>query len=312
MNIIISGLSGFVGSALLGPLVLHNIKALGRTKLSSYHGDFHFAEINGSADYADFLKNNDVLIHCAARVHIMDESSLDPLTEFREINVSGTLNLARQAASAGIKRFIFISSIKVNGEGTQPGAQFTPSDIPAPEDPYGVSKYEAEQGLQQIAKNTGMEVVIIRPPLVYGAGVKGNFNSLLKLAKTGLPLPFGAIHNKRSMVYLGNLIAFIVECIDHPKAANEVFLISDGNDLSINRLITELRLAMFKPVRLLPMPGWLFTFVGKVTGNSSVVSRLCGSLQVDSSKVNKLLGWVPPYSVQQGLQLTVNNFLKDN
>lgn len=312
MNIIISGLSGFVGSGLLGPLAQHNITALGRTKLSSYHGDFHFADINGSSDYSDFLKNNDVFIHCAARVHIMGQSSLDPLTEFREINVNGTLNLARQAASAGIRRFIFISSIKVNGEGTQSGTHFSPCDTPAPSDPYSVSKYEAEQGLQEIAKKTGMEVVIIRPPLIYGVGVKGNFHSLLKLAKSGLPLPFRSIHNKRSMVYLGNLIDFIVKCIDHPKAANEIFLISDGSDLSISGLIRQLRLAMVKPIRLLPMPEWLFTFAGKIFGKSAVIERLCGSLQVDSNKTNALLGWAPPYTVKRGLQLTVDDFLKNN
>jgi len=310
LNIIITGLSGFVGSSLLKPLALHNITALGRTKLATFDGEFHFVELDGSSSYSDYLKNNDVLIHCAARVHVMAEKTSDSLADFRQINVSGTLNLARQAASVGIKRFIFISSIKVNGECTQTGLQFSPSDIPAPQDPYSVSKYEAEQGLQEIAKITGMEVVIIRPPLVYVEGVKGNFYSLLKLAKTGFPLPFGAIRNKRSMVYLDNLTDFIVKCIEHPKAANEIFLISDGNDLSIPMLIKYLRLSMVKPIRLLPVPVWLFALIGWVTGKTAVIERLCGSLQVDSSKASTLLNWTPPYTVKQGLQKTVDAFLK--
>lgn len=181
-----------------------------------------------------------VVIHSAARVHVMDEQSADPLAEFRKMNVDGTLNLARQAAAAGVRRFIFISSIKVNGEGTVLGKPYTAMDTPSPQDPYGISKMEAEQGLRQIAQDTGMEVVIIRPVLVYGPGVKANFRSMVNWMNKGVPLPLGSIYNKRSMVALDNLVDLVVTCIDHPAAANQTFLESDGEDLSTTEMLRRI------------------------------------------------------------------------
>lgn len=232
----------------------------------------------------------------------MDDPSADPLTEFRRVNVEGTLNLARQAAAAGVQRFIFISSIKVNGEETAPGDAFTASDVPAPQDPYGLSKFEAEEGLRSLAQQTGMEVVIIRPPLVYGPSVKGNFASMIKLVQKGLPLPLGAIHNKRSLVGIDNLVDLIIRCIDHPAAANQTFLASDGVDLSTTELLRSVVKAMGKPSRLVPVPASLLQTGAGLLGKKAMAQRLLGSLQVDISKTREVLGWEPPYTVEEGLR----------
>ncbi|AEY02316.1 NAD-dependent epimerase/dehydratase [Oceanimonas sp. GK1] len=232
----------------------------------------------------------------------MKDEVADPLAEYRKVNVEGTLNLARQAAVAGLKRFIFISSIKVNGEQTLLGKPFTADDAAAPEDAYGMSKWEAEQGLRQLAAETGMEVVIIRPPLVYGPGVKGNFASMIKLVEKGLPLPLGAIHNRRSLVALDNLVDLIITCIDHPGAANQVFLAGDGEDVSTTELLRGVANAAGKPCRLLPVPAGLLQLGATALGKKAVAQRLLGSLQVDISKARNLLGWTPPLSVEQGLK----------
>jgi len=242
------------------------------------------------------------VIHAAARVHVMSDSENDPLAAFREINVKGSLDLARQAAAAGVKRFIFISSIKVNGERTSKGQPFNSHDAASPEDFYGISKHEAEQGLRALAAETGMEVVIIRPPLVYGPGVKGNFASMIKLVGKGLPLPLGAVHNKRSLVALDNLVDLIITCIDHPGAANETFLVSDGEDLSTTQLLQGVAEAMGKPSRLIPVPASLLQFGTTLLGKKAVAQRLLGSLQVDISHAQKCLNWTPPLTVKQGLQ----------
>jgi len=242
----------------------------------------------------------------------MDDNSDDPLCDFREVNTAGTLNLARQAADAGVKRFIFISSIKVNGESTLKGSKFAASDVANPQDPYGISKAEAEAGLLELAKESGMDVVIIRPPLVYGPGVKGNFLNLMKLSRLSIPLPFGLIKNKRSMVYLDNLVDLIVTCVDHPKAANNVFLASDGDDLSLARLLTLIRRAMNKSPLLLPIPVLLFNLFGRLLGKYDMVDRLIGNLQVDSSDAKTYLNWTAPYTVEQGMRITVDDFLKSN
>ena len=255
-----------------------------------------------SADWYPALKSVQVVIHTAARAHIMKDSVADPLAEYRQVNTDGTLNLARQSAAAGVKRFIFISSIKVNGELTAPGQPFQPEDEARPIDPYGLSKWEAEQGLQKIAVETDMEVVIIRPPLVYGPGVKGNFANLIKLVGKGLPLPLGAIHNQRSMIALDNLVDLIITCIEHPNAANQVFLASDGQDLSTTELQKGLARAMGRPSRSLPIPGALLSFAASVLGKKSIADRLLGSLQVDISKTQNLLNWTPPISVDEGLR----------
>lgn len=307
-RILLTGASGFLGSSLLNRLnsiaevvpVLREVS--GATKNSVIH------EINSETDWSDSLRDISVVIHCAARAHIMRDKSIDPLTEYRKVNVDGTLNLARQAAKAGIRRFIFISSVKVNGESTTGLGPFTEQCQPSPVDAYGVSKKEAEEGLFSISGETGMEIVVVRPPLVYGPGVKANFLSLLKLASTGLPLPFGAIDNKRSMVYLGNLTDFIVRCVDHPAAANQVFLISDGEDVSLRSLLIELRSSFSCPPRLLPVPIFVFRFLGSLTGKKAAVDRLVGDLQVSSEKVRTLMEWSPPYSFAEGVEATVADF----
>lgn len=239
----------------------------------------------------------------------MRDEVADPLAEYRRVNVDGTMNLARQALAAGVKRFIYISSIKVNGESTSGGFPFSELNDPLPEDQYGLSKHEAEQQLRQLALNTGMEFVIIRPPLVYGPGVKANFLTLLKLAATGLPLPFGLVNNQRSMIYVENLVDFIIHCAHHPAAANQTFLISDGEDVSLRSLISHIRLAMKRPLRLFPVPVFLFKWAGVLTSKLGVVDRLVGDLQVDSSKAMALLSWAPPFTVKQGIAATVADFM---
>jgi nucleoside-diphosphate-sugar epimerase len=259
--------------------------------------------ISSEPDWAFALRNVDRVVHLAARVHVMNEKSSNPLSEFRRVNVDGTANLARQAAAAGIRRFIFLSSIKVNGESTQDRLPFTADDLPAPGDPYGVSKYEAEQVLRQIAAETGMEVVIIRPPLVYGPGVKANFESMMRWLTRGVPLPLAAVtYNRRSLVALDNLVDLIVTCLNHPAAANQTFLASDGEDLSTVDLLRRMGEALGKPARLFYMPPALLEFGAQVLNKSSIYQRLCGSLQIDITKTSQLLGWTPPVSVNEGLR----------
>ena len=305
-KILITGATGFVGQALLERLLEY--KACKVVVALRYANGFdrcvahEVGEFSGTPDFSRALSKQEVVIHAAARAHIMKDEVVDPLAEYRKVNVEGTLNLARQSAAAGVKRFIFIGSIKINGERTAPGQPFKAEDEVKPTDPYGISKWEAEQGLLQIAKETAMEVVIIRPPLVYGPGVKGNFANLIKLMSRGLPLPLGAIHNRRSYIALDNLIDLIITCIDHPNAANQVFLASDGRDLSTTELLKGLARAMGKPARLLPMPSALLTFAASALGKKLVADRLLSSLQVDISKTQDLLGWTPPISVDEGLR----------
>ncbi len=310
-GLLLTGATGFVGNAILqknlGAVVLGRSCSVGFP--TNAEGKYIKRELSGNEDYAGCFDNIDAITHCAARVHVMNEKSSDPLQAFRDVNLAGTLNLAKQAATAGVKRFIFISSIKVNGEGTDINCKYKPSDHAAPEDPYGISKHEAEQGLIELSKETGMELVIIRPTLVYGAGVKGNFFNLLKLCKSGFPLPFGAIHNARSMVYLENLVDLITTCIDHPNAAGKTFLASDGDDLSLTDLLGLIRKAMNKPTLLIAVPSFLFKLLGKVTGKTAIINRLIGNLQVDSSDAKTLLGWQPPYTVEQGIKATVDAFM---
>jgi nucleoside-diphosphate-sugar epimerase len=232
----------------------------------------------------------------------MHDTESDPLTAFRAVNVEGTLNLACQAAAAGVKRFVFISSVKANGESTQPGREFTETDAPNPQDAYGQSKHEAELGLRQVGADTGMNVVIIRSPLVYGPGVKANFAALMRAVQRGWPMPLGAVHNQRSLVALDNLVDFIVTCMTHPQAANQTFLVSDGQDLSTTELVRSMAQAAGVSVRLLPVPVWALQAVASLLGKGDVAKRLCGNLQIDISKARRILGWVPPVSVQEGLR----------
>ena len=287
MSLLITGSTGFVGRAL--------VKRLGDKQAS-------LDTRSDSAAWHKALVGITTVVHLAARVHIMSDSAADPLAEFRAVNVDDTLNLARQAAAAGVKRFVFISSVKVNGESTQPGRPFTESDALNPQDTYGQSKHEAEQDLRQLAADTGIEVVIIRPPLVYGPGVKANFAALMSAVQKGRPLPLGAIHNQRSLVALDNLVDFIITCIHHPNAANQTFLVSDGHDMSTTELVRGMAHAADVPDRLLSVPVWALQAAARLLGKGDAVQRLCGSLQVDISKARSLLGWNPPVSVDEGLR----------
>jgi nucleoside-diphosphate-sugar epimerase len=235
----------------------------------------------------------------------MQDDTTDPLQAYREVNVHGTLNLARQAAEAGVCRFVFVSSIKVNGEGTQPGQPFTADDVPSPLDPYGVSKLEAEQGLRVIEEQTGMSVVIVRPPLVYGQSVKANFASMMRWVFRGVPLPLGRIKNARSMVALDNLVDLLVTCLKHPAAAGQTFLVSDGDDVSTTDLLRRTAQAMGKRALLLPVPVSWLEVVAALLGKRAMVQRLCGSLQVNIDKTRSILGWAPPLTLDQGLKKAV-------
>jgi nucleoside-diphosphate-sugar epimerase len=305
-EILVTGASGFIGGQLIMRLAAQPSTAVLGAVRSNPAGDHSglraVGEISGDTDWSEALQGQRLIVHTAARAHIMKDEVLDPLAEYRKVNVEGTLNLARQAATAGVRRFVFISSIKVNGEQTPLGQPFLSHDGPLPEDFYGISKHEAEQGLRELAAETGMEVVIIRPPLVYGPGVKGNFASMIKLVGKGLPLPLGAVHNKRSLVALDNLVDLIITCIDHPGAANETFLVSDGEDLSTTQLLQDVAEAMGKPSRLIPVPAGLLQFGATLLGKKAVAQRLLGSLQVDISHTKKCLNWTPPLTVKQGLQ----------
>ena len=309
MRCLVTGANGLLGRALCIELHQRSYAVWAATRVVNMtSGCFESAvvgAIDGLTDWSGEVSKVNIVIHLAARVHVMNDTAANPLAAFRVVNVDGTLNLARQAAAAGVKRFVFISSVKVNGESTQPGRAFTDADAPAPQDAYGQSKLEAEQGLRQIAVDTGMEVVIIRPPLVYGPGVKANFAALMRAVQRGWPLPLGAVHNQRSLVALDNLVDFIITCITHPQAANQTFLVSDGQDLSTTELVRGMAQAAGLPARLLPVPVWALHAGAALLGKGDAMQRLCGNLQLDISKARNLLGWVPPISVVEGLRRAV-------
>ena len=314
MNLLLTGATGFLGIRLATALNSYpdlNLTAAVRRSVEIPAAQILEAQsLDANTNWSAALANQQFIIHAAARAHIMKDDVAEPLAEYRRVNVDGTLNLARQAAAAGVKRFIFISSIKVNGEQTPIGRPFEADDTPAPEDAYGISKWEAEQGLQQLASETGMEVVIIRPPLVYGPGIKGNFASMAKLVARGFPLPLGAVKNQRTLVSLDNLVDLIITCIHHPAAANQVFLAGDGRDLSTTELLQGVAKAMSVPSRLVPVPTPILTFFATLLGKKAVADRLFGSLQVDISKTRDLLGWTPPISVEEGLRRCFESDLK--
>jgi len=310
MTVLLTGASGFVGRAVLGTAKQRGVemrpvfRSLDSAK--EHPGAALVPGLDGEADWSQALQGVDVVIHAAARAHVMREEALDPLTEYRRVNVQGTANLARQAAAAGVRRFVFISSIKVNGEATLPDRPFTVDDAPAPEDAYGISKAEAETELRRIAQETGMEVTIIRPPLIYGPGVKGNFSSLMNWVRRGLPLPLGGVtHNRRSLVGLDNLVDLIWVCVEHPKAANQTFLISDGEDLSTTELLRRIGKALNRSARLLWVPAGLIALMASLLGKKVISQRLLGSLQVDISKTCELLDWKPIVAVDEGLRRAV-------
>jgi UDP-glucose 4-epimerase len=268
-------------------------------------------DINPHTNWTDALVGVDVVIHLAARVHVMKDVALNPLEEYRNANTLATIHLAEEAAKAGVKRFIYLSSIKVNGEETTLGQSYSEDSIPAPIDPYGVSKWEAELGLEKVCSQTGMEFVIIRPPLVYGPGVKANFQKLMGLVAKGLPLPLGAINNQRSMLALDNLVSFIAEVISNPLAVNQRFLLSDGKDVSTTQLLKLLAKGMGKSSLLIPIPAFILRAIAQVLGASSAADRLLGSLQIDSSKARQLLHWQPPLSVEEGIAIAAKAYLKN-
>lgn len=303
MNVLITGANGFVGRALCAEAVRrkHTVRAIVRT------GDSDKActigQIDGNTDWGGKFNGVDVIIHLAARVHVMNDCCLDPLSEFRKVNVEGTVKLAQSAASAGVRRFVYVSSIKVNGEVTPKSFKFSESDAVNPQDPYSISKWEAEQALHFISTNSKLEVVIVRPPLVYGAGVKGNFAQMIKILAHGIPLPLASVNNLRSLIYLGNLQDALLLCATHVAAAGQTYLISDGLDISTTELLRLLGDATNHPARLFPCPTALLKLAGKLSGKSAQVDRLTTSLRIDSSKICRELGWIPPFSLHDGLRL---------
>ena len=310
MKLLITGGNGFVGRNLSLEALEWGFSVRVATRARSAFSEalecVTTGDIDGSTDWLNALKSCDSVVHLAARTDFTHTSASASLIEMQNVNVDGALALARQAAAAGIRRFIYISSIKVNGEATCLGKPFTAEDTPDPEDAYGLSKAEAEAGLRQIAEETGMEVTIIRPPLVYGPGVKGNFASLIKWLKRPVVLPFGAAtKNRRSLVALDNLIDLILTCVNHPKAANETFLVSDGEDLSTAELLQRIGKIMKRRIVLLSIPVELLVFIARLLGKKAVAQRLFGSLQVDIGKTCELLNWKPRLSVDQGLRRAV-------
>lgn len=312
--VLLTGASGFVGHHLAAfllqqgieltcPIRGHHLPAVISEKLSGAN-IVHVQSIDGGTDWSTHLSHIDCIVHCAARVHVMHETAADPIKLFRQINVEATLQLAQQAADAGVKRFVFLSSVKVNGEFTELGQPFTEQQTPHPQDAYAQSKYEAENGLRRIAEQSNMEVVIIRPPLIYGPGVAANFASLMRAAKKAIPLPLASIHNLRSFIYINNLTHFIAHCMQHPQAANQTFLISDGTDMSTPGLLIRAAAAFGKKARLLPCPAGLLTSLAFLLGKKAAVDRLTQCLQVDIGKATQLLQWSAPYTVEQGLLAT--------
>ncbi len=306
-HVLVTGGRGFVGMALATGAFSKGfaVRISSRQKLTTPRSRLEFCQVGDLSPTTDWfaaLLGIDVVVHCAGRAHVMKDTAVDPLAIFRAINLDGTLSLARQAAEAGVSRFVFISSVGVSGAQTVLGKPFRETDKPNSHNAYALSKLEAEQGLLRIAVETGIEVVIIRPPLVYGHGAPGNFGSLVRAVQRGWPLPLGAVHNQRSLVALDNLVDFIVTCITHPQAANQTFLVSDGQDLSTTELVHGMAQAAGVPARLLPLPVWALQAGASLLGKGDAVQRLCGNLQVDISKARSLLGWVPPVSVKEGLR----------
>lgn len=307
---LLTGATGFIGKHIAQELLLEGARVVVAARqtpdvLVTNHKRFEWhivGDINSETNWLSVVQGVDTVVHCAGRAHVMREQTTDALAAYREVNVAGTLWLAKQAVAAGVRRFVFLSSIGVNGGQTAPGKPFSEADRPKPHNAYALSKWEAEQGLLCIADETRLEVVIIRPPLVYGFGAPGNFGSLMRAVQRSWALPLGAVHNQRSLVALDNLVDFIVTCTTHPQAANQTFLVSDGQDLSTSELVRGMAKAAGVPARLLPVPVWALQAGASLIGKGDVVQRLCGNLQVDILKARNLLGWVPPVSVEEGLR----------
>lgn len=313
MKCLITGANGFVGKVLCPALLArgYSVRAAGRDAESSVQGVevATVGLINGETDWSAALIGIDVVIHLAARVHVMRDTAAEPLGAFRCVNVAGTERLARCAAEAGVKRLVYVSSIKVNGEATLAGCKFTEVDTPAPVDFYGISKWEAEQALHKVAGETGLEVVIVRPPLVYGPGVKGNFAQMLSIVAKGFPLPFASVQNRRDLVYVENLASALIACATHPAAVGQTYLVCDGEAISTPELLRELAVQMKVSARLFPCPVPLLRLAGKLMGKSQQMGRLLGALRVDDDKIRHDLGWLPSCSRRQGLQATAEWYI---
>ena len=314
-NVLVTGANGFIGQALCRRMLAEGWNVRGAIRSSAKKASLpqgvdgvEIGAIDSNTEWEPVLEGIDAVVHLAARVHILNESSTDFMNEYRKINVDGTNHFARIAGSKDVRRFVYLSSIKVNGEGRSD--PYTTEDPPAPVDPYGISKLEAEMALKNIAEETGLEVTILRAPLVYGPGVKANFLQLVKLINLGIPLPLARIKNNRSMIFLGNLVDAILICSLHPRAAEKTFLLSDGKDISIAELIQQISSVLGRPSRLFPIPPDLLRFLAKVTGRSNAVNRLLDSLTVDSSKICTELNWKPPFSMEEGLRETANWYLQ--
>lgn len=307
-RVAVTGASGFVGTALVAGLngAGYAVDAFSRRGGATMRA---VGSIDGATQWAKPLRGVTTVIHLAARVHVMADDAAEPLQAFRTVNVDGTRRLAEEAARASVRRLVFVSSVKVNGERTIAGRAFRENDAPAPADAYGQSKWEAEQALHEVAERTGLEVVILRPPLVYGPGVKANFERLMRWVARGLPLPLGAIDNRRSLLALDNLVDLLVHCVDHPAAAGRTFLVSDGEDLSTPELVRRLAAAMGRRPRLIPVPVPLLRAAGGLAGHDAEVARLCDSLQVATSTARQRLGWGPPVEPEKALEKTVRAFL---
>jgi len=307
MTLLLTGASGFVGQALCAALARQNLpfRAVVRDASRAVAGvpAWVMPDQSARADWSAALAGVSAVIHLAARAHVMRDAAADPLAEYRAVNVDTAVNLARQAVQHGIRRMVYVSSIKVNGEGTDGRGSYSETDAPQPMDPYGHSKLEAEQALRELADRSGLELCIVRPALVYGPGVKGNLQRILSGLWRGMPLPLGAIDNRRSLMGVDNLCQALMLCAVHPAAAGQLFLASDGEDLSTTQLCRFLAAGLDRPVRLLPVPAAALRLLGGLTGQGAQIQRLCGSLQVDSSRMRRMLPW-QPLPVARGLAET--------
>ncbi|MFN7103080.1 MAG: NAD-dependent epimerase/dehydratase family protein [Pseudorhizobium sp.] len=304
---LVTGASGFIGAHLLRDLNRRDLPARGVSR-QALPGLIRVPSYGPESDWREHLKGVTTVVHLAARVHVMRETAEDPLAQFRQANVDATVNLARQAAEAGVKRFVFVSSIKVNGERTAPGKPFTADDPPNPQDPYAVSKAEAEAALEDIGRETRLEIVIIRPPLVYGPGVGGNFRSLMRWAASGAPSIFSKVKNRRSLVYVGNLCDLVITTLEHPDAAGRTFLVSDGEAISSHELLSTLTSAFGQKPRSVPVSPAALRLLGSLAGRGPAVERILDSLEVDISATRETLSWEPPFTCSTGLAATVAPF----